>query len=90
MARTITITVSEGLEALLREAARARGISLEQAAATMLLERLEGVPTMPTDPDELRRALDLGMEGGDVVMTREDWDRKARELGERHRRSKAG
>ncbi|MEZ6233037.1 MAG: hypothetical protein R3B68_02500 [Phycisphaerales bacterium] len=90
MARTITITLPDPLQPRLEEIARDRGVSLEQAALGLLTERLARVPTLPTDPEQLRRELMLGLEGEPVVMTREDWERKAQELIERHRRSKAG
>jgi hypothetical protein len=90
MAQQITITLTDALERVLADAAHRRGLSLEDAALMLLSNHLRMLPILPDDPDELERMLIQGIQSPARSLTREEWDRKTRELIERHRRTKAG
>ena len=91
MARTISIPLTDALEAQIRAEAAARGSrSLDECALDLLKEALSLPARMPTDPGELEAELRKGLQGPHRAPTQEDWARKKADLAARHTRSKAG
>jgi hypothetical protein len=91
MERKLTLHLSELLESRIRKEAAARGFrSLDECALAVLREALLKPPQMPSDPDELEAELLKGFEGEGREIPSEEWQRKADEILERYRRSKAG
>jgi hypothetical protein len=91
MARKITISLSDELEARIEAEAKARGVqSIDEYAAMLLSEGLARVPRVPSDPRALAAELLKGLEGPEWTPTREEWERKKAAMLARHARSRAG
>ena len=91
MARTITISVPDSLEALIQAQAAARGSrTLDECALAILAEALATPPVIPADARALETELRKGLNGDGRVPTADDWARKKADLAHRHPRSKAG
>ncbi|HYE60967.1 MAG TPA: hypothetical protein VD997_03135 [Phycisphaerales bacterium] len=90
MARKITISISDDLEARIAERAKARGLTLEECAAISLSESLIELPRVPATQKELEVELLKGLEGPGIAPDRAYWERKKAELVARYTRNKAG
>ncbi len=91
MARTVTIP--DGLAALIESQRKAQGLpSLDDAVVAILTRALarQGVPTVPSDPKELEAELLKGVRSPSRSPTRQEWQAKKDALDEQHRRSQAG
>ena len=93
MGRSLTLSISDRLEALLKARASARGhATLDECVLALLDEALGAarLPQVPPTPGELVAELSRGLAGTGRAPTRSEWDQKKQDLSDKHRRSKAG
>jgi hypothetical protein len=91
MARKITISLSDALEARLQAEAEARGSqTLEDCAAAILDEDLEELQRLRMHDEAFKSELRKGIPGPGQPWTEADRERDKQALIARHSRSKAG
>jgi len=91
MARTITLSVPDSLEALIKAQAQARGSrTIDECALAILAEALATPPVVPADRHALEAELRKGLTGDARAPSADDWNRKKADLVARHPQSKAG
>lgn len=90
MARKLTITLPDELEAKIEAEAKARGTSVDAWALSVLSDAVLDVPRVPETQEDLEKELLKGLEGPGIPFTREELERRKAQLTARHTRSKAG
>lgn len=93
MTRSITIELSDELEAWIEQKRRARGLVLLEEAIEDVLEGAmlwERVPKVPDDPNELEAMLLKSLEGEPREITPEEWQRKIEAITGRHAEKERG
>lgn len=93
MGRTLSLAISDRLETLIKDHARARGYAnLDECVLALIDEALSSanLPRIPSTPQELVAELRKGLSGEGRTPSQQDWEQKKSELTARQRRSKAG